>query len=114
MPTDPSPTQSTDTPAADSGLDGTPSMAPAPVRPHLATAVSRAHRSQRIVAVVLVLAGLALLFVTLRAQDLGLAPTAGPGRTQVVTGILGTLLVAVGLSLVVQPFVDWREPPVER
>jgi hypothetical protein len=59
---------------------------------------------------VLLVTGLALLIVCLKATDLGLATNFGPSWTQVITGVLGTALTATGLAIVVQPFTP---PPGE-
>lgn len=114
MASDPPPSRSPNRPGI--GPDPTtvppasPRMAPSPGEPLPAPARQR-HRLRRIAAAVLILAGLALLIVTLRAQDLGLASTAGPSWTQVTTGVVGTVLVACGLALIVQPFENSAEPP---
>lgn len=71
------------------------------------------HRTRQIVSIVLILAGLALLIITLRAQDLGLAPTEGASWTQVTTGVVGTILLVTGLALIVQAFEDSDEPPAK-
>ncbi len=73
--------------------------------------VSRLRRTRQIVSVALILAGFVLLIVTLRAQDLGLAPTEGASWTQVTTGVLGTILLVTGLALIVQAFEVSDEPP---
>lgn len=76
-----------------------------------AAPVSRLRRTRQIVSVALILAGFVLLIVTLRAQDLGLAPTDGASWTQVTTGVLGTILLVGGLALIVQAFEVSDEPP---
>lgn len=73
--------------------------------------VSRLRRTRQIVSVALILAGFVLLIVTLRAKDLGLAPTDGASWTQVTTGVLGTILLVGGLALIVQAFEVSDEPP---
>ena len=76
-----------------------------------ASPVPHPHRTRQIVSVVLILAGFILLIVTLRAQNLGLAPTEGASWTQVTTGVLGTILLVGGLALIVQAFEVSDEPP---
>lgn len=72
---------------------------------------SRRRRTRQIISVALIVAGFALLIITLRAQNLGLAPTEGASRTQVTTGVLGTILLVTGLALIVQAFESSDEPP---
>lgn len=86
----------------------TPSMAGAG---GVSDALPAARRVRQLVSVALIVAGAILLIITLRAQDLGLASTAGASRTQVTLGILGTVLLVTGLALIVQAFEDSSEPP---
>ncbi len=69
------------------------------------------HQTRQIVSIAMILAGLVLLIITLRAQDLGLAPTEGASWTQVTTGVVGTILLVTGLALIVQAFENSDEPP---
>ena len=75
---------------------------------------SRSRRTRQITAIVLIVIGLALLVVTLRAQSLGLAPTAGASWTQVTTGMIGTVLTVVGLAMIVQAFAPDDEPSMRQ
>ncbi len=76
-----------------------------------AAALVRPRRTRQIVSILLILAGFVLLIITLRAQDLGLAPTEGASWTQITTGVLGTILLVTGLALIVQAFEVSDEPP---
>ena len=94
-------------PASDPGsLDaGSPPVAVTPTSP-------RSRRLRQTVSIALILSGFAPLIVTLRAQNIGLASTAGASLTQLTTGIVGTVLLVTGLALIVQAFEDSEEPPV--
>ncbi len=72
----------------------------------------RSRRPRQVASIALIVAGFALLIVTLRAQNIGLASTAGASVTQVTTGVIGTVLLVTGLALIVQAFEDSEEPPV--
>lgn len=76
-----------------------------------ATRQPQPHRTRQIVSIALIVVGLVLLIITLRAQDLGLAPTEGASWPQVTTGVVGTILLVTGLALIVQAFEDSDEPP---
>ncbi len=80
------------------------------VRPRSSDPPRHPHRTRQIVSIALIVAGFALLIVTLRAQDLGLAPAEGASWTQVTTGVIGTILLVTGLALIVQAFEDSDEP----
>ncbi len=106
MTSDSRPTTSAPTPATTSTVESIE-------QPDSARAAPLAHpgRTRKIVSITMILAGFVLLVVTLRAQDLGLAPTEGASWTQVTTGVAGTILLVTGLALIVQAFEVSDEPP---
>ncbi|HEV2529198.1 MAG TPA: hypothetical protein VGT61_12195 [Thermomicrobiales bacterium] len=75
-----------------------------PDRPASTTTRRHGIGPRHLIAVALIIVGIALLIVAAKAIDLGLATTVGPSWPQVIAGWAGTLLAATGLACLVQPF----------